>query len=179
MIFTGTPIDGAWILDLERRGDERGFFARVWCQSEFRSRGLTADFVQCNTSHSVYRGTVRGLHYQIAPHEEVKLVRCIRGRIFDVIVDLRPASASYLRWFGAELTADNRRMLYVPTGCAHGYETLEDDTEVEYPVSAAYVAAAEKGVRWDDPRFQIAWPEPPRHLSGKDRAWPDFDESRQ
>jgi dTDP-4-dehydrorhamnose 3,5-epimerase len=141
----------------------------------FAARGLTADFVQCNESFSARKGTLRGLHYQAAPHGEVKLVRCVRGAIFDVLVDLRPDSSTYTRWFGAELTAANRRLLYIPEGCAHGYLTLEDQSEVEYPVSCAYHPDAERGIRWNDPRFAIAWPDvEPLTLSPKDRQWPDY-----
>lgn len=175
MIFTETPIAGAWIVDPEPKGDERGFFARAWCEREFGARGLAARFVQCNNAFSRHRGTLRGLHYQAEPHGEVKLMRCIGGAVFDAIVDMRPGSPSYLRWYGVALSADNRRALYVPTGCAHGYETLTDDCEVLYPVSAFYVPGAERGVRWDDPMIRIAWPLPPAHLSEKDRHWPDLN----
>ena len=174
MIFTETPIAGAWMIDPEPRGDERGFFARAWCQQEFASRGLGAAFVQCNDAFSRWQGTLRGLHYQADPHAEIKLMRCVRGAVFDVLVDLRPGSPTYLKWFGADLSADNRRMLYVPAGCAHGYQALADECEVLYPVSAFYAPAAERGVRWDDPAFRIAWPLPPAHMSDKDRQWPDY-----
>jgi dTDP-4-dehydrorhamnose 3,5-epimerase len=174
MRFTETPIAGAYLIDLDARGDERGFFARLWCRREFAERGLVADFVQCNGSFSAGRGTLRGLHYQEAPHGEVKLVRCIRGSVFDVAVDLRRDSPTYLKWAGATLTVDNRTMLYVPEGCAHGYLTLEPSSEVEYPVSAFYAPASERGVRWDDPLFAIAWPIAPDVVSPKDRAWPDY-----
>ena len=173
MIFTETPIAGAYLLDPEPKGDDRGFFARAWCEREFGARGLTARFVQCNNSFSRDRGTLRGLHYQADPHGEVKLMRCIRGAVYDAIVDMRPGSPSYLRWFGVELSADNRRALYVPAGCAHGYETLAYGSEVLYPVSAFYVPEAERGVRWDDPMFGVTWPLPPAQLSEKDRRWPD------
>jgi len=175
MRFTETAVQGAYLIDPEPRGDERGFFARMWCRDEFAARGLTADFVQCNDSFSVRRGTLRGLHYQAAPYGEVKLVRCVRGSVFDVLVDLRADSPTYTRWFGVELSAENHRMLYVPEGCAHGYLTLEDQSEVEYPVSRAYKAEAERGIRWNDPRFAIAWPlGEPLTLSPKDRQWPDY-----
>jgi dTDP-4-dehydrorhamnose 3,5-epimerase len=175
MRLSETPVHGAFIVEPEPHGDQRGFFARVWCRREFAERGLDADFVQCNSSFSAARGTLRGLHYQEAPHDEVKLMSCTRGAIFDVMVDLRPESPSYLRWFGLELTAENRRMLYVPRGCAHGYLTVQDDSEVMYPVTAYYHPQAERGVRWNDPLFQIAWPAGgPSTISDKDRAWPDY-----
>jgi len=172
MRFTPTPIKGAFIVDLEERRDDRGFFARVWCQQEFVAHGLNARFVQCNSSSSRERGTMRGLHYQTAPYGEAKLVGCIRGRVFDVIVDMRPDSPSYLKAFGAELTEQNRSMMYVPEGCAHGYLTLEDDSEVLYPVTEFYHPEAEAGLRWDDPVVSVAWPETPRIVSPKDQAWP-------
>lgn len=175
MKFVETPVAGAWLVEPTPRVDERGFFARVWCTDEFAAQGLTASFVQCNDSLSRHRGTLRGLHYQVAPFGEVKLVRCVRGAVFDVLVDLRPQSPSYLRWYGAELTADNRTMLYVPEGCAHGYLTLEDGSEVMYPVTCAYRPDAERGVRWNDPAFGIAWPDVgPLTMSPKDEAWPDY-----
>jgi len=175
MRFTETTVHGAYLIDAEPRTDERGFFARLWCRDEFAARGLSAEFVQCNDSFSARRGTLRGLHYQAAPHAEVKLVRCVRGRVFDVLVDLRRDSPTYTQWFGTELTAENRRMLYVPEGCAHGYLTLEDDSEVVYPVSQPYTPDAERGVRWNDPRFAIAWPPVDTlTLSPKDQQWPDY-----
>jgi dTDP-4-dehydrorhamnose 3,5-epimerase len=174
MTFTETPITGAWLVDADPRGDDRGFFARVWCRREFAEKGLDAPFVQCNLASSRRQGTLRGLHYQADPHGEAKLVRCIRGSVFDVIVDLRPESASYLRWFGVELSDQNRRSIYVPAGCAHGYQALTDGCEVLYPVSAFYAPEAERGIRWNDPSFHIEWPLEPAHMSIKDRNWPDF-----
>jgi dTDP-4-dehydrorhamnose 3,5-epimerase len=175
MRFTETSVKGAYIVEPEARGDARGFFTRLWCQQEFADRGLSAAFVQCNDSFSPGRGTLRGLHYQTAPHQEVKLVRCIRGAVYDVIVDLRPDSPTYLRWVGLELTGENRTMLYVPEGCAHGYLTLEDNSEVTYPVSQFYHPEAERGVRWNDPLFGIQWPNGgARTISPKDQAWPDY-----
>ena len=175
MQFTETAVSGAYVIELSQRGDDRGFFARLWCSDELEQRGLESAFVQCNTSFSLHAGTLRGLHYQIAPHEEVKLVRCTRGRVFDVALDLRPESSTYGRWIGVELTADNRRMLYVPRGCAHGYLTLEGASEVEYPVSHRYTPAAERGIRWDDGHFNIAWPSVAAlTISPKDREWPDY-----
>jgi dTDP-4-dehydrorhamnose 3,5-epimerase len=175
MTFAETSIHGAWLIKLEPRSDERGFFARVWCEQELAARGLTGRFVQCNDSQSRHAGTLRGLHYQAEPYGEVKLVRCIRGTVFDVIVDVRPDSPTYLQWYGVELSADNRRSLYVPSGCAHGYQTLVDDSEVMYPVSTMYTPEAERGIRWDDPLFAIRWPDVgARHLSPQDTRWPDF-----
>ena len=175
MRFVATPIDGAYLVEPTPRADDRGFFARVWCHDEFASRGLNAAFVQCNDSLSRRRGTLRGLHYQAAPYGEAKLIRCVRGAVFDVLVDVRPSSPTYLQWYGVELTAESRTMLYVPEECAHGYLALEDDTEVMYPVTCAYRADAERGIRWNDPAFGIAWPDVgPMTLSSKDQAWPDY-----
>jgi dTDP-4-dehydrorhamnose 3,5-epimerase len=172
---TTTPIPGAHLIEPEPRADDRGYFARLWSQTEFADHGLTEDFVQCNAAFSVRRATLRGLHYQIAPHQEVKLVRCVRGAIFDVLVDLRPTSPTYLRWFGKELTARAGTMLYVPHGCAHGYLTLEDACELFYLVSHAYHPAAERGVRWNDPSFAIEWPiADGLTISDKDREWADY-----
>ena len=175
MRLTATPIAGAYVVEPEPRTDERGFFARVWCVDELAPYGVTAGFRQCNTSYTRHRGTVRGLHYQVAPFEEIKLMRCIRGRIFDVIVDVRAGSPTRGQWFGIELTAENRHMLLVPPGTAHGFQTLEDDTEVMYPVSQPYHAAAERGVRWNDPRVAVLWPITADVIvSPKDASWPDF-----
>jgi dTDP-4-dehydrorhamnose 3,5-epimerase len=175
MKFTETSVSGAYLVEPEPRGDDRGFFARLWCQDEFAAHGLAAEFVQCNDSFSARRGTLRGLHYQIAPYAEVKLVRCVRGSVFDVLVDLRPESPTYRHWFGTELTARNRRMLYVPEGCAHGYLTLEDESEVVYPVSRPYRPEAERGIRWNDAQFGISWPEAGAlTMSPKDERWPDY-----
>jgi len=174
MRFIETPIAGAWLVEPEPRGDERGFFSRLWCREELAAHGLNGNFVQCNNSFSRSRGTLRGLHYQAPPHAEAKLVGCIRGRIFDVIVDLRGDSPTSRNWFGRELTQDNRLMIYVPEGCAHGYLTLEDASEVIYPVTAAYHGELERGLRWDDPVIGIEWPIPPSVVSQKDREWPDL-----
>lgn len=177
MIFIETDIKGAFVVDIQKLEDERGFFARVWCEREFKKHGLGTRMVQANTSVNKKRGTLRGLHYQVAPYEEAKLVRCIRGVIFDVIIDLRPDSGTYREWLGVELTADNRRMLYVPEGFAHGYQTLVDDTEVFYQVSQFYSPDSERGVRWDDPTFGVEWPVTDSMLvSSKDRNWPDYPE---
>jgi len=175
VIFNETKVEGAFVIDLEPRGDERGFFARAFCRREFEQRGLNPDVAQCNLSLSAHVGTLRGMHFQRAPHEEAKLVRCTRGSLWDVVLDLRPESRSYLSWYGVELTADNRRMLYVPKGCAHGFQTLAPDTEAFYQVSASYAPEAEGGVRWNDPAFGLEWPEAAeRTISAKDLSWPDY-----
>ncbi|HHH43557.1 MAG TPA: dTDP-4-dehydrorhamnose 3,5-epimerase [Gammaproteobacteria bacterium] len=177
MIFTQTSLAGAYIIDVESMQDERGYFARVWCAREFQAQGLKTDLVQCNVAYNHKKGTLRGMHYQRPPHAEVKLVRCTRGAIYDVIVDLRPESSSYLDWTGVELTEENHRMLYVPEGFAHGYVTLQDDSELFYQVSEFYTPGAEGGVRWDDPAVKIEWPEVGELIiSAKDRAWPLLQE---
>lgn len=179
MRFEETPVVGAFAIDLEPRGDERGFFARAFCRREFEGHGLDPDVVQCNLSLSTNAGTLRGMHLQRPPHEEAKLVRCTRGALWDVVLDLRPDSPSYLSSYGVELTADNRRMLYIPAGCAHGFQTLVPDTEAFYQVSAAYAPEHEGGVRWDDPVFALEWPEAAeRTISEKDRSWPDYRPAR-
>jgi dTDP-4-dehydrorhamnose 3,5-epimerase len=178
MIFTETPIAGAYLIDLEKHGDDRGFFARVFCRNEFGERDLETQFVQINNSLSAERGTLRGLHYQLSPAEEVKVVRCVAGALWDVILDIRPQSATFGRWFGAELTAANRRMMYAPRGMAHGFVTLADHTEAFYMVSAFYAPERERGIRWNDPRFGIEWPVTPIVMSDKDRHRPDFDPDR-
>jgi dTDP-4-dehydrorhamnose 3,5-epimerase len=174
MKFTATAVDSAYVVDLEKREDERGFFARAWCVEEFAAHGLYPSFVQGNVGRSSRRGTLRGLHYQIAPHQEAKLVRCTAGAIFDVLVDVRPESPTFGRWIGVELTADNHRMLYVPEGCAHGYQALADDSEAFYLSTEFYAPTAERGVRFDDPAFGIQWPVPVTLISDKDRNLPDF-----
>jgi dTDP-4-dehydrorhamnose 3,5-epimerase len=174
MIFRETALAGAYVIDIERLEDERGFFARTWCKSEFTSKGLNPSFVQANMSHSRTRGTVRGMHYQVAPCAEAKLVRCTQGAIYDVIIDLRLGSPSYKQWVGTELTADNHRLLYVPEGFAQGLQTLADDTDVFYQMSEYYSPAHQRGVRYDDPAFGIAWPLKVTVLSKKDREWPDY-----
>ncbi len=175
MMFTETPLSGAFLVDLERRADERGFFARAFCEREFGARGLATRFVQMNDSVSTRKGTLRGMHYQLAPNAETKLVRCVRGAIHDVVLDLRRDSPTFGRSFGAELTAENRTMLYVPKGFAHGFITLTDDVETIYLVDEFYAPERERGIRWNDPRFAVAWPSPPVVMSDKDRAHPDFD----
>jgi dTDP-4-dehydrorhamnose 3,5-epimerase len=175
MKFHQTPLKDAYLIELEKRGDDRGFFARFFCQREFAAAGLETEFVQANNSLSAKKGTLRGLHYQLAPAAEVKLVRCLRGALFDAIIDIRPDSPTYGRWFGAELNDDNRLMMYVPRGFAHAVLTLSDDTEVLYLVSDFYSPENERGVRWNDARFKVGWPIEPTEISAKDAAWPDFD----
>lgn len=172
MKFIETPLAGAFVLEPERRSDERGFFARVFCRDEFAAHGLDHNPAQCNISFNPAKATLRGMHYQAKPHQEVKLVRCTMGLIFDVIVDLRSASQTLGDWFGVELSAENRRMLYVPKDFAHGYLTLAPATEVFYQVSELYHPAAERGARWDDPAFAIEWPLRPKVISAKDREHP-------
>jgi dTDP-4-dehydrorhamnose 3,5-epimerase len=174
MRFVPTTLQGATLIEVEPREDERGFFARAWCQREMDEHGLDPRVVQCNLSFNHTRGTVRGMHYQVAPYQESKLVRCLRGSIFDVIIDLRPESATYGKWFGIELSAQNRNMLFVPQGFAHGYQTLQGDTEVFYQVSEFYQPGSEAGIRWDDPAFAIKWPIEATLISDKDRTHPDF-----
>jgi dTDP-4-dehydrorhamnose 3,5-epimerase len=174
MIFRDTGIGGAWVIEPERLEDERGFFARTWDTEEFADRGLSPDVAQCSISYNRVRGTLRGLHYQVAPHEEAKLVRCTAGAIFDVVVDLRPDSSTFRGWFGVELSAENRLALYVPEGCAHGFLTLDDECEVHYQISQLYVPEAASGVRWDDPAFGITWPGEVVVMNERDRSYPDF-----
>jgi dTDP-4-dehydrorhamnose 3,5-epimerase len=172
MLFTETSLPGAYVIDLDRREDERGFFARAWCRREFETHGLDAELVQCNLSSNPRAGTLRGMHYQVPPDAETKLVRCVRGAIFDAIVDVRVDSSTFGEWLGVELSAENGRMLYVPEGFAHGFETLVDGTDVYYQVSAYYAPGAEQGLRWDDPAVAIEWPLPPTIISRKDASWP-------
>ncbi len=174
MIFTETKLDGAFLIDIEERTDERGFFARSWCQKEFEQHGLVPRVVQANISFNHKKGTVRGMHYQASPYEETKLVRCTRGAIYDVIVDLRKGSPTYCQWISAELTADNRRMIFVPEGFAHGFQTLTDATEVCYQVSQFYTPGAERGARFNDPAFGIRWPLDVTVISEKDANWAGF-----
>jgi dTDP-4-dehydrorhamnose 3,5-epimerase len=174
MIFRECGLAGAFVIDLERREDERGFFARSWCREEFAAHGLTTRLAQCNVSLSRRRGTLRGMHDQVKPYEEAKLLRCIRGAVYDVMIDLRAESTTYLRWEGVELRADTYRMVYVPEGFAHGFQTLQDETEVFYLVSEAYRPDHERGVRWNDPTFGIRWPCSEPILSARDGQHPDF-----
>lgn len=172
MKFTTTGLDGAYLIELERRGDARGYFARTFCAREFEAHGLSTTFVQANTSLSAEPGTLRGLHYQHAPAEEAKLMRCIQGAMWDVIVDARPASPTYLQSYGAELSAENGRQLYVPRGFAHGFQTLQPDTIAAYMVDAYYTPGAEDGFRYDDPALGIDWPKTVTTISEKDLNWP-------
>jgi len=174
MRFTHVPLSGAVVVEPERREDARGWFARVYCEREFAAQGLASRMVQTNLSFTRRAGTLRGMHYQLAPHAEDKLVRCAQGAIWDAIVDLRPQSPSFCQWFGIELSAANGRMLLVPQGFAHGFVTLSDDAAVTYQVSAFYAPESERGARHDDPAFGIEWPVPVREMSEKDRSWPDF-----
>jgi dTDP-4-dehydrorhamnose 3,5-epimerase len=175
MRFTPVGLEGAYLVEQERREDERGFFARIWCHDEFAEHGLVPELAQCSVSRNVVAGTLRGLHFQAAPHEEAKLVRCTAGAIFDVVVDLRPGSPTYTQWYGVELDAARGAALYVPRGFAHGFQTLVDAAEVLYMISDRYAPGASSGVRFDDPAFAIEWPEAAgRTISDRDRSWPDF-----
>jgi dTDP-4-dehydrorhamnose 3,5-epimerase len=174
VIFTETSLEGAYSIVPERLEDERGFFARTWCRREFEKHGLDSRLAQCSISYNRRAGTLRGMHYQAAPHGETKLVRCTVGSIHDVIIDLRPRSSTYLRHFATVLSAEGREMLYVPVGFAHGFQTLEPDTEVFYQISEFHEPSAARGVRWDDPAFDIEWPPAERTLSERDRNYPDF-----
>lgn len=175
MLFCETKLPRVFEIQLEPHRDERGFFARTWCQKEFEAHGLNPRLVQCNISFNIRKGTLRGMHYQALPHAEAKLVRCTRGAIYDVVVDLRPTSPAYQNWIGVELTAANRHMLYIPEGCGHGFLTLEDETEVFYQMSEFYDAESSRGVRWNDPAFKITWPEKVEVISQRDGAYPDFE----
>ena len=167
-----TELEGACIIELEKLEDSRGFFARTWCQKELEDHGLSARIAQANVSFNTRAGTLRGMHYQVAPYEETKLIRCTRGALYDVIIDLRRSSPTYKQWMGVELTAKNYKMLYVPPYFAHGFVTLEDDTEVMYFMSEFYTSGAERGLRWNDPEFGITWPRPAEVISEKDASWP-------
>jgi dTDP-4-dehydrorhamnose 3,5-epimerase len=174
MIFSETALKGAYLLEPEPAVDQRGSFARVFCRDMFRERGLADEFVQNSISENLKRGTLRGMHYQFEPAAEVKLVQCVRGALFDVIIDLRPGSETYCQWYGVELSAANRRLLYVPEGLAHGFQTLVDDTAVYYMISEAYAPQYARGVRWNDPAFGIKWPLSEPVISEKDRLLPDY-----
>ncbi|MBD2040339.1 dTDP-4-dehydrorhamnose 3,5-epimerase [Microcoleus sp. FACHB-672] len=174
MIFTETKLKSAFIIETERLEDERGFFARSFCQQEFALRGLNSNLVQCNISFNKKKGTLRGMHYQVAPHEEAKLVRCHKGAIYDVIVDLRPNSSTFKQWLGIELISDNYQMLYIPEGFAHGFQTLEDNTEVFYQMSEFYHPECARGIKWNDPRLRIEWPADDKIISTKDCQYADF-----
>jgi dTDP-4-dehydrorhamnose 3,5-epimerase len=179
VIVEETGLAGAYVLEVERREDERGFFARVWCAEELAAAGLDTRISQINVGFNLRRGTLRGLHFQRAPHAEVKLVRCTAGAVYDVIVDLRPESRTHRRWIGVELSAENHRQLYVPAGVAHGYQTLTDSAEISYLTSVPYAPESATGVRFDDPAFRVSWPEPVTVVSDADRAWPDYREESQ
>jgi dTDP-4-dehydrorhamnose 3,5-epimerase len=174
MKFEESKISGAFEIAPESIPDERGFFARTWCQNEFALHRLNSRLVQCNISFNTRVGTLRGMHYQASPHAETKLVRCTQGAIYDVVMDMRAESPTFKKWFGAELTAENHRMIYVPEGCAHGFITLKDKTEVFYQMSEFYKPESARGVRWDDPAFKITWPAKVQVISERDRNYPDF-----
>ncbi len=176
MKFTETALKGAYIIDIEPHRDERGFFARGWCANELAEHGLVSRIAQANISVNDKRGTLRGMHYQVPPHGEVKIVRCTKGALYDAIIDLRPDSPTYKEWVGVELTADNYRMLYVPENFGHGFVTLVDDTEAYYLVTEFYTPGSERGLRWNDPAIGIKWPLEPVVISEKDRNWDDFTE---
>jgi len=175
MQFVETPLAGAYIIELEKMTDERGFFARSWCAKEFAAHGLEAQLVQANISNNIKKGTLRGMHYQVEPYQESKLVRCTRGVLFDQIVDLRKDSATYLQSYGVELTPDNRRAFYVPPGFAHGFQAQVDDTDAFYQVSEYYTPNAERGLRYDDPSLALVWPTAVTAVSDKDASWPDLE----
>ncbi len=179
MIFTETKLRGAFVVDLERLDDERGFFARSFCQEEFRARGLKTAIAQSNVSFNRKMGTLRGMHFQKRPRAEAKLVRCTRGSIYDVIIDLRPDSVTFCKWTGIELSADNGTGLYIPEGFAHGFQALSDNTELYYHMFTAYDPEWQRGVRWDDPAFGITWPLPDAIISERDRSFPLFDRSKR
>ena len=174
MIFGETRLKGAYTIDLECVDDHRGFFARTFCREEFNKRGLNSSVAQCNISYNRKKGTLRGMHYQVAPHGEAKLVSCIAGSIYDVIIDLRANSETYCQWLAVEVSAQQRGMLYIPEGFAHGFQSLEDNTEVFYQMFQFYEPTAGRGVRWDDPAFGIEWPDGPRIISDRDKTYPDF-----
>ena len=177
MKFHETPLAGAYVVELEKRGDDRGFFARAFCQNEFAEFSLPTDIAQVNNSLSADRGTLRGMHYQLAPKAETKMVRCIRGALWDCIIDLRPESPTFCQWFGEELSAENRKMMIVPKGFGHGFITLTEDVEAFYFVDEYYAPDNERGIRWNDPKFGIQWPIEPVIVSDKDQNHPDFDPS--
>jgi dTDP-4-dehydrorhamnose 3,5-epimerase len=175
MTFSESILPGVFEIGIEPKNDERGFFARCWCQSEFEAHGLSSRLVQSSISFNAREGTLRGMHYQAEPHPEIKLVRCTRGAIYDVVVDLRPDSPTFKSWIGRTLSAAGRNMMYVPEGCGHGFLTLEDETEVLYQMSEFYSADLSRGVRWNDSAFQIEWPDDPQVISERDKTYPDFE----
>lgn len=174
MIFNKTALNDAYVIELSKLQDERGFFARAFCAKEFKDQGIAFPIAQANVSYNRSKQTLRGMHYQRQPYGEAKLVRCTKGSIYDVIIDVRSDSSTYGEWIGVELTEQNYRILYVPAGFAHGFITLEDDTEVTYQVSEFYTPGAEQGIRWDDPAFNIQWPVEPKIISEKDRSWIEY-----
>lgn len=174
MRFSETSIKGAYIIDIEPIADERGFFARSWCREEFLAHGLNGNLAQCSISFNRRKGTLRGMHYQVPPYGEAKLVRCTQGKIYDVIVDICPSSPTFKQWIAVELTADNRRALYVPANCAHGFQTLQDDCEILYYMSEFYTSTHARGVRWNDAAFGIEWPDAERVMSARDQQFADF-----
>lgn len=174
MQFQELALSGAFVIELEQLADDRGFFARTWCEREFSAHGLEPRLAQCSVSYNRSLGTLRGLHLQLPPRAETKVVRCTQGAIYDVLLDLRPHSPTYGRWLSVTLSAENRRAVYVPRGCAHGFQTLADDTNVDYQISEFYAPAHARGVRWNDPRFGIAWPQPISTMSAKDMSYPDY-----
>ncbi len=174
MIFTETKLKGAFVIELEKFEDERGFFALSWSQDEFAKRGLESSLAECNVSFNKKRGTLRGMHYQEDPHGQVKLLRCTMGAIYDVIIDLRHQSLTFKQWFGVELSAKTHLMLYLPKGFAHGFQTLEDNSEIFYQMSSPYLPQSGRGVRWNDPAFGIEWPHPTRIMSERDKNYRDF-----
>ena len=175
MIFTETILKNAYIIELEKREDHRGFFARTWDKKEFEEHNLNSNLVQCNVSFSKKCGTLRGMHYQKKPFEESKVIRCVKGKIFDVIIDLRSSSSTFKKWFGVELTEENYKMLYVPEGFAHGFQTLEDNSEIIYQVSEFYTPKSELGIHWNDPAFNITWPIEEKIITEKDNSWKLFN----
>jgi dTDP-4-dehydrorhamnose 3,5-epimerase len=175
MVFCESTISGVFAIQPDFRNDERGFFARTWCQREFEAHGLNARLVQCSISFNTRKGTLRGMHFQAGAHAEAKLIRCTRGSIYDVALDLRSDSPTFKKWFALVLTADDRNMVYIPEGCAHGFLTLEDATEVFYQMSEFYDPASGRGFRWNDPAFGISWPEKVEVISERDRTYPDFE----
>jgi dTDP-4-dehydrorhamnose 3,5-epimerase len=174
MIFNETPLKGAFLIHLERKIDDRGFFARSWCELEFKQHGIETKWTQCNISFNSAIGTLRGMHFQAPPHEEAKLIRCTMGVIYDVIVDLRPNSSTYLKWFSTDLSSMSRNMLYVPKGFAHGFLSLTDRSEVFYMMSEGYASGCARGIRWNDPALKIKWPKDVKVMSDQDMNWPDF-----
>jgi dTDP-4-dehydrorhamnose 3,5-epimerase len=174
MLFRETNVAGVVVIDLDRREDERGFFARTWCREELERRGLCSELAQCSVSFNRERGTLRGMHYQVSPRAEAKVVTCPRGAIYDVALDLRPTSSTFRRWTAVELSGDTLRMLYIPEGCAHGFQTLTAETLVQYQISTSYSSDHARGVRWNDPAFGIEWPEGSPTLSHRDATYPDF-----